>query len=141
MKHYNFYLLSLVVFLMLSFSCSAKGGKSTSKKQGEDTIPNTSTPSEDKSYLKKRPEEFKEFFLLSSEPAFTDKVATKQDVKEGKAVFNLNSNGDTSHHFLKIRIPFFAFINKKGEKKPTMVVVMQADSLKGDTILGYRASS
>jgi|SRR5688572_8426891 len=132
-------ILAFVLLMGILLSCENKtANKSNSKKSRDSTVAGNG---EDKSYLQKRPEEFKEFFLLSSELPFKGKVATKKDVQDGKAVFNLDSKGDTTHHPLDIKIPFFAFLNKPGKKSPNMVVIMQAETLRGDTILGYRESN
>jgi hypothetical protein len=63
-------------------------------------------------------------------------VATKKDMEEGKAVFVMDSD-DPSHKTCNIHLPFFAF-RKMKEGKPVFVAVLQAEMLKGDTLLGYR---
>lgn len=131
--------LFLLIFIFLLFSC---GGKNKKDKiiPKVDTIV-TNNPGADKSYLKKRPEEFKEFFMLTNVVPFTGRVATKKDVKNGEAVFNMDTKKDPSHKALNIRLPFFAFLVQPNNQPPKFVAIMQAETLKGDTILGYKAAN
>lgn len=128
--------------LMLVFTLIACG-KITSPVINTSNKPKDSSEvkSPDKDYLKKRPEEFREFFMLSNIIPFTGKIATKKDVNKGEAVFYLNSKGDTTHKVIRIRLPFYAFLKQKNGSQPKFIAVMQAESLKGDTILGYKEAS
>jgi len=132
-----------VCFLgVLFFACGSKQtSKKTQDKKPDTTLQVKKEPVQDKSYLKKRPEEFKEFFMLTDVVPFTGKVAKKKDVKNKLAVFNLDSKGDTSHRALKITLPFFAFLKQKGNKPSVYVSIMQAEVLKKDTILGYKQAN
>lgn len=128
------------IILMLAFiSC---GSPTDAKKKNPNTVvDSTSLNAPNKDYLKKRPEEFREFFVLSDVVPFTGKVATKKDVSNGLAVFHLTSKGDTSHKALNIRLPFYAFLKQKDNSNPKFVAIMQAECLKGDTILGYKGAT
>jgi hypothetical protein len=97
-------------------------------------------PAVDKSYLKQRPEEFREFFMLTDVVPFTGRIAKKKDVTSKDAVFNMDSKNDPSHRALNIRLPFFAFLIQPN-KKSEFVAVVQAETLKGDTILGYKRAN
>lgn len=125
-----------VIGCSITWLACGPGQKNTTKPPVKDT---TTVTAEDKSYLKKRPEEFPEFFRLSSVQPFSGRVATKADLDSGKAVFVLNAQ-DPSHTVCAIRLPFFAFHKVKGGD-PVFVAVMQAEVLKGDTLLGYREAS
>lgn len=128
-----------VVVMLVLISCGTKSGEKTNvPKPNTDSIAATKP---NKDYLKKRPEEFREFFLLSNVVPFTGKVATKKDVNSGLAIFNLNAKADTSHKPLFIRLPFYAFLKQKNNAQPKFVAIMQAESLKNDTILGYKEAN
>jgi hypothetical protein len=129
------------VCLFVFFSCGKSKEKQPTEKKNNDSTTVQNNPSGDKSYLKKRPEEFKEFFMLNSITPFTGRIATKKDVSKKDAVFNMESKGDKSHKALNIRLPFFAFLMPKNNKPTTFVAIMQAEVLKGDTILGYKEAS
>ena len=79
--------------------------------------------------------------MLTDIIPFTGKTATKKDVKSKKAVFNLNGKKDPTHAALKIRLPFFAFLLQPDNKPSKYVAVMQAETLRGDTILGYKEAN
>lgn len=136
MRYTIFFILSIFLF-----SCGSKEGKKDKNKKPGDTTAIKNNPGPDKSYLKKRPEEFKEFFMLTDVVPFTGKIATKKDVKSKEAVFNLNGQKDPTHKALKIRLPFFAFMLQPDSKPSKFVVIMQAETLKGDTILGYKEAN
>jgi hypothetical protein len=131
------YVLGVVMIL-----CSC-GSKETKVKDNPDRQKDTNqvVAAANKDYLKKRPEEFQEFFMLTDVVAFTGKVATKKDVEHKRAVFNMDSKKDATHHALNIRLPFFAFLIKPNKQPSEFVAVMQAETLKGDTILGYKAAN
>jgi hypothetical protein len=129
------------IFLLaiVFFACGSGKGKNSDKSiVKKDSV--QTKPAVDKSYLKKRPEEFREFFMLTDVVPFSGKVATKKDVNSKAAVFNMNSKNDPSHKALNIRLPFYAFLihpNKPGE----FIAVIQAETLKGDTVLGYKKAN
>lgn len=127
------------LFILLA-SCGSKERKREKNKIPVDTNSIKKEPAVDKSYLKKRPEEFKEFFMLTDAVPFTGKVAKKKDVKNKDAVFNLDSKNDPTHTALKIRLPFFAFMIQQN-KPSKFVAIIQAETLKGDTILGYKEAN
>ena len=133
----------LVFFLGLGllFCCGNLKEKKDKNLINNDSSTIKSKATTDKGYLKKRPEEFKEFFFLTDVIPFTGKVATKKDVQNKDAVFNLDSKSDPSHRALKIRMPFFAFLLRTNNKPSKFVVIIQAETLKGDTILGYKESN
>lgn len=132
--------LPLIILIGILISCGQKT-KKDSVVAKVDSVKTPSSGGADKSYLKKRPEEFKEFFFLSDVVPFTGKVATKKDVKNGSAVFNMDSKSDPTHQFLNIRLPFFAFLIQPNNQPGTFVAIMQAEILKGDTMLGYKGGN
>lgn len=124
-----------LLFVAGILACGAPQKKSSPS--GHDSLAQKQTPpADDKSYLKKRPEEFKEFFVLNMEVPFTGKIATKKDVEERKAFFNIN--GDKTHKALDVKLPFFAFLKDKDKKQSKFVIILQAETNKGDTILGFK---
>jgi hypothetical protein len=130
-----------LVFLLAIVFVACGSGKEKSKEKTllkNDSV--QTKPAVDKSYLKKRPEEFREFFMLTDVVPFTGKVATKKDVNSKEAVFNMNSKNDPTHRALNIRLPFFAFLIQPN-KPSEFIVVIQAETLKGDTILGYKRAN
>ena len=127
----------MTVFLLIS--CGVKNKKVKIIPKVDSTIV-TNNPGSDKSYLKKRPEEFKEFFMLTDVVPFSGRIATKKDVKSGEAVFNMDSKKDPTHKALNIRLPFFAFLIQNN-KPSKFVAIMQAETLKGDTMLGYKGAN
>ncbi len=131
----------IIFFAAFAFFSCGSGKNTPEENKKNDTTSAQVNPPVDKSYLKKRPEEFKEFFMLNSVTAFKGKVATKKDVASGDAVFNMDSKGDTSHKALNIRIPFFAFLIQKNNQPPKFVAIMQAEVLRGDTIMGYKEAN
>jgi hypothetical protein len=132
---------TILIFLgLFLFSCGSKEVKKD-KKITEDTTTVKKEPGPDKSYLKKRPEEFKEFFMLTDVVPFTGRVATKKDVKSKDAVFNLNGKKESSHSALRIRLPFYAFLIQPDKKPSKFIAVIQAETLRGDTILGYKEAN
>lgn len=136
MKSLYFLLLLIVVV-----SCGTKQKPKDEKTPfvQKDTTPVITVP--DKPYLRQRPEEFKEFFMLTDVVPFTGKVAKKKDVKNRAAVFNMDSKNDPSHKALNIRLPFFAFLKQPNNQRGLFVVIMQAEVLKGDTMLGYKQAN
>lgn len=136
MRHIYF-----VFFAIILFSCGQKQQKNPVLTSSSDTTTIQKAPVVSKDYLKKRPEEFQEFFMLSDVAPFTGKVASKKDVQNKVAVFNLESKKDPSHRSLKIRLPFFAFLQQPKQQPSKFVVIMQAEYLKGDTILGYKEAN
>lgn len=132
--------LAFTILVALLISCGQKIKNNTSVPK-VDSLKASVKPAVDKGYLKKRPEEFKEFFFLSDVVPFSGKVATKKDVKSGSAVFNMDSNNDATHQFLNIRLPFFAFLIQPNNQPGKFVAIMQAEILKGDTILGYKGGN
>ncbi len=132
--------LFLLLALPLLFSCGEKPKeKKTTPKT--DTVKVNTPPVANKDYLKKRPEEFNEFLMLTDVVAFKGRVATKKDVNSKEAVFNMDSKKDPSHRALNINIPFYAFLKQSDNKPPKFVAIMQAETLSGDTILGYKAAN
>jgi len=130
-----------VYILMIGFLACGSKEKETQKDNPivkKDSV--KTQPTVDKSYLKKRPEEFKEFFMLTDVIPFTGRVAKKKDVNSKAAVFNMDSKNDPSHSALNIRLPFFAFLIQPN-KPSEFVAVIQAETLKGDTILGYKRAN
>src|SRR5262245_60081859 len=99
--------LAFFILLLTIVSCGSEKNKSVKDKKQRVDSTRTQQPVSDKSYLKKRPEEFREFLLLTDVIPFTGKVATKKDVKRGAAVFNMDVKNDTSHHVLNINLPFY----------------------------------
>jgi hypothetical protein len=132
-----------LILLVFSFiiGCGSKVTQKNPNKPPFDSTIVNKTPGADKSYLKKRPEEFNEFFMLTNIIPFTGKVATKKDVEKKLAVFNLNAKNDPSHQVLNIRLPFYAFLLQAAGKPSKFVAIMQAETLKGDTILGYKEAN
>lgn len=133
--------VGLVFSIVFVFSCGASNNTKNEQAINNDSNAVKAAVKDNKSHLKKRPEEFKEFFILSNVVAFKGKVATQKDVTDGKAVFNLKSNGDPSHKVIDCRIPFFAFLTQPTNQPLKFVAVMQSEELKGDTILGYKAAN
>lgn len=136
MKHY--FHLSIVFCFILA--CGKKADSPTENNTHKDSLVQETTIQE-KDYLNKRPEEFQEFVMLSGELPFLDKVALKEDVVEKRALFHLDSKGDPSHKPLSIKLPFFAFLQSPENNPSQFVVILQAEFLKGDTILGYKSGS
>lgn len=132
--------LFLICLICFFFSCGT-GKEKKNKDVPKDTTTIKTTTTQDKSYLKKRPEEFKEFFFLTDVVPFTGKIATKKDVQNKEAVFNMDSKKDPSHRALKIRLPFFAFLLQPNNDPSKFVVIVQAETLRGDTMLGYKESN
>lgn len=128
-------LFALTCILLLS--CGSKSG---GNKNDTGTDSTTQTITEDKSYLKKRPEEFQEFFKLTNAIPFTGKVAERSDLVSGKAVFVMNTKNDQQHTTCNIRLPFYAFKNT-GTNPHELVVIMQAEILMRDTLLGFRQAN
>jgi|GEM_PF-3514408 len=124
----------LIAGVLILVSCGNRK-KPSAPETTKDTVA-AQAPAEDKSYLKKRPEEFPDFYKLSNVQPFKGKVATKKDVESKNAVFVMQSD-DPSHKPCDIHLPFFAFRKVKGGQ-PIFVAVVQAEELKGDTLLGYR---
>ncbi len=130
-----------MLIILLAFSC---GTKQKPKQKNQPIVKTDSTSvvtKVDKPYLRKRPEEFKEFFMLTDVVPFTGKVAKKKDVKNKDAVFNMDSKNDPSHQALNIRLPFYAFLKQPNDQTGLFVAVMQAETLKGDTMLGYKQAN
>jgi hypothetical protein len=123
------------------FACGNQPTKKEKTPITQDSAQVQKKPAVDKSYLKKRPEEFNEFFMLTNIVPFTGKVATKKDVEKKLAVFNLGAKKDPSHRALNIRLPFYAFMIQPAGKPSKFVAIMQAETLKGDTILGYKEAN
>lgn len=131
--------LALVIIITTLFSCGNKSEKGKLTNKITDST-STKSESEDKSYLKKRPEEFSDFFKLSNLQPFKGKIATREDLTSGAAVFVLNAKNNQEHQTCNIRLPFYAF--KKGvDNKPVFVAIIQAEILMKDTILGYRQAN
>ncbi len=133
--------LTIFLFAFILFSCGAKTEKKEKTPIPSDTSTVQTKPTVDRSYLKKRPEEFNEFFMLTDVIPFTGKIATKKDVEKKAAVFNLNSKKDPSHKPLNIRLPFYAFLLQPNNQASKFVAIIQAETLKGDTILGYKEAN
>jgi hypothetical protein len=131
----------VLLFGLIILSCGKADVKKPTRESGSDSGYVTQPANSDKSYLKKRPEEFQEFFMLTDVLPFTGRVATKSDVKKREAVFNMDSKKDPSHKALNIRLPFFAFLLQPNQQPSKFVVIMQAETLKGDTILGYKEAN
>jgi hypothetical protein len=129
----------LVVFIFITMACGSKQKSKPTDKIPVDSSTIKSKLRVDKSYLKKRPEEFREFFMLTDVIPFSGRVATKKDVNSKAAVFKMDSKNDPSHQALNIRLPFFAFLIQPNNQPGKFVVIMQAETLRGDTILGYKA--
>ena len=130
--------ICIILFLM---ACGSGKEKQQKKTNLADTSAVKTNPAPDKAYLKKRPEEFREFFMLTDVVPFSGRVATKKDVKNKEAVFNMDTKNDPSHKALKIRLPFYAFLMQPNKQPSKFVAVIQAETLKGDTILGYKEAN
>lgn len=117
-------------------------GSRSSEKQNSQNTDSTQTPTtaEDKSYLKKRPEEFQEFFKLTTVQPFKGKIAEQSDLDSGLAVFVVKSKPGQQHIPCNIRLPFYAFKNA-GNGQHELIAVMQAEVLMKDTLLGYRQAN
>ncbi len=72
---------------------------------------------------------------LVNTPVFTGRVATKEDVNNGRALFSLDPKGK-KHRVAQINLPFYV-IMKDGGKEVTAIIV-QAEILGNDTIFGYK---
>lgn len=72
---------------------------------------------------------------LVNTPVFTGRVATQEDVKNGKALFSLDPKGK-KHRAAQIKLPFYVTM-KDGGKEVTAIIV-QAEILGSDTIFGYK---
>jgi len=132
--------LPLFIFSLL-LSC---GTQPKPKDKNKPVVQNDTTrviTKVDKPYLRQRPEEFKEFFMLTDVVPFIGRVAKKKDVKNKDAVFNMDSKNDPTHRALNIRLPFFAFLKQPNDQKGLFVVIMQAEVLRGDTMLGYKQAN
>src|SRR5688572_26864663 len=132
------------LIIMLIVGLIACGSKEKPNQKNQQVVKKDSVqqnPGVDKSYLQQRPEEFKEFFMLTDVIPFTGRIAKKKDVNSKAAVFNMDSKGDPSHKSLNIRLPFFAFLIQPNNKPSTYVAIIQAEELKGDTILGYKQAN
>jgi|SRR5687767_248929 len=135
MKNLGIYIL---IIGFLSCGSKQKGSQKDQSIVKKDSV--KTQPAVDKPYLKQRPEEFKEFFMLTDVVPFKGRIAKKKDVNSKAAVFNMDSKNDPSHRALNIRLPFYAFLIQPN-KKSEFVAVMQAETLKGDTILGYKRAN
>lgn len=71
---------------------------------------------------------------LSAIPVFKGKVARKEDVTTGKAIFYLEPN-KKKHVTAKIKLPIYTYF--KNDTLHITTIIVQAEVLGRDTILGY----
>lgn len=72
---------------------------------------------------------------LINTPVFTGRVATPEDVKAGKALFSIESNGK-KHRAAQIKLPFYVIMYDEG--KEVTAIIVQAEIVNDDTIFGYK---
>ncbi|MBL7975151.1 MAG: hypothetical protein JNJ85_09580 [Candidatus Kapabacteria bacterium] len=70
-------------------------------------------------------------------PVISDRIATKEDVKKGIAVFYIPSDG-IEHSTYTLQLPKLAFIINTDEGEDKLVVVIQIENVQSSTIVGYR---
>ena len=74
---------------------------------------------------------------LSAVPVWRGKVARKEDVKQGKAIFYLEAN-KKQHVAAKIKLPIYTYF--KNDSLQITTIIVQAEVLGRDTILGYKTA-
>ena len=70
-------------------------------------------------------------------PAISGRLATETDVKNGLAVYYIDSKG-IDHTPYKIELPKLAYLTDFDTKKEELVVVIQIEETPKDTVVGYR---
>jgi hypothetical protein len=70
-------------------------------------------------------------------PHIKNKVATEQDVIDGRAVFYIE-NGGKEHTPLNANIPFIAYQVDEESSTKTLVIAIQAEKVDGDQFVGVR---
>ena len=69
-------------------------------------------------------------------PCIKNRVATRDDVKNGLAVFYLENSNDVKP--IKINLPKCALHVDQETKKETPVILIQAEKSQGQELIGYR---
>jgi len=72
----------------------------------------------------------------SQTPCITDRVATKDDVEAGLAVFYINNPREMKP--LKVKLPACAIHTDQDTKQETPVIMIQAEKFQGQKLIGYR---
>jgi hypothetical protein len=70
-------------------------------------------------------------------PHVKERIATEQDVIEGRAVYYINDGGQ-GHQTLDIPIPSIAYHVDSETKEKAVVVVIQAEQSADKEVIGYR---
>jgi hypothetical protein len=78
-----------------------------------------------------------DFNKWSQVPHIKERIATEQDVIEGRAVFYINDGGE-GHQTLDIPIPSIAYHVDSETNEKTMVVVIQGEQSADKEVIGYR---
>ncbi|MFY9398717.1 MAG: hypothetical protein WAR22_10180 [Desulfomonilia bacterium] len=69
-------------------------------------------------------------------PCITDRIATKNDVESGLAVFYINNPREMEP--LRIKLPACAIHTDEDTKEQTPVIMIQAEKFQGQKLIGYR---
>ena len=70
-------------------------------------------------------------------PHIRNQIATEQDVKDGRAVFYIDTEGK-DHQTLDIKIPSVAYQIDNDTKERTLVIVIQGEKADEEEIVGVR---